>query len=933
MADRASGSSTRMVAGCCAALSLAVLVSIGLLIGHLRARALQDTAEDLQALAVVTADQINRDLDAVDQLVITLGDRMIAAGVNTPDAYRVSLADLLSDDEGNGALRSMPQLSRVTARDAAGRLVGQALEVPLEVGSGEAAEFSATREAQRLANRIGGLRFDPARRGWELPVSRRIEAADGTFLGVVSARVDMAFFERVFATLRRGERGTITLFHANGMLMARHPPAPGMIGSTPGGLAQLIAADEQSVVRDVVSPIDGAHRMVSAERLNRYPLVVLVAMSMDEALEIWRGQALMLAAMAALLVGVIAAVGLMLGRQLRGQQALAQAQAALGLAEERASSQRCIGLQNERFGAALANMSQALLMFDGDDRLVVANGRVNALFALPSTALSPGTALHQLLRAAALGSNLGRRDLAVLAGGVRQLRRLGEAAMQTLEAADGRALAIDFRPMPAAGGGRAGWLATIADITDRRRADAQIAHMAHHDALTGLPNRVLFLDRLEQAVARGRRGEGCAVLCLDLDHFKAVNDTLGHPIGDGLLRAVTDRLLADMRETDTLARLGGDEFALIQSMARRPEDATAMAERLIERLSAPYLIEGHQVVIGASIGIAMVPTDGDDPNALLKHADLAMYLAKTEGRGRYRCFEPEMDARMQARRELETDLREALRLAQFEVFYQPLMDLHTNQVSGFEALIRWNHPVRGLVPPNDFIPLAEEIGLILPMGEWVLRRACHDAAGWPTHARVAVNLSPAQFAKKSLVEDVADALADSGLPPARLELEITETVMLEDTEATLVVLHRLRRLGVSISMDDFGTGYSSLSYLRRFPFDKVKIDRSFIQGLGDVGEAGRDSEAIVGAVTELCRSMGMATVAEGVETVEQLDSLRRGHCSQVQGYLFSRPRPADEVPGILARLNARSGPGAPGDGQPAPQPDAALSMQPAVAGG
>ncbi|MDO9713701.1 bifunctional diguanylate cyclase/phosphodiesterase [Paracraurococcus lichenis] len=438
----------------------------------------------------------------------------------------------------------------------------------------------------------------------------------------------------------------------------------------------------------------------------------------------------------------------------------------------------------------------------------------------------------------------------------------------------------------------------VIDVTERREAEARIAHIAHHDALTGLPNRTLFRERLEEALARARRGTGCALLCLDLDHFKEVNDTLGHPVGDALLKAVTARLLDSVRETDTVARLGGDEFAIVQTDSEQPTAATTLAKRLVEALSAPFELDGQQIVVGTSIGIAMVPGDGEDADTLLKNADMALYRAKAEGRGRWRFFEPEMDARMQLRRALETDLRRALAAGEFELFYQPIVAVASRQVSGLEALIRWRHPERGLVPPDAFIPLAEEIGLIVPIGEWVLAQACREAVSWTGTPKVAVNLSPVQFASRGLVDAVAAALELSGLDPARLELEITETVMLQDTQATLATLHRLKGLGVRIAMDDFGTGYSSLSYLQRFPFDKVKIDRSFTRELGQ----SRQSGAIVGAVTDLCLGLDMTTTAEGVESEAQFAALLHKGCQEAQGYLFSRPCPGHEVPGLLDRL-------------------------------
>jgi diguanylate cyclase (GGDEF)-like protein len=391
-----------------------------------------------------------------------------------------------------------------------------------------------------------------------------------------------------------------------------------------------------------------------------------------------------------------------------------------------------------------------------------------------------------------------------------------------------------------------------------------------------------------------------ALLCLDLDQFKAVNDTLGHPIGDALLQAVAQRLAERTRETDTVARLGGDEFAVVQSPIDKPSEATNFAQRLIDLLDEPFEVAGHQIVIGTSIGIAFAPQDGLDPDQLLKNADLALYRAKVDGRGIYRLFHAEMDAQMQARRLLELDLRQALRVGQLEVFYQPLVDVQTGTVSGLEALLRWRHPERGIIPPSNFIPLAEEIGLIVPIGEFVLQQACATAASWPGTPRIAINLSPAQFKSRNLLSAVAAALRNSCLPADRLELEVTETVMLQDTDTTLATLHQLRALGVHIAMDDFGTGYSSLSYLRRFPFDRIKIDQSFIRELGKT----RDCGAIVRAVATLSNELGIETTAEGVETQDQLDALTLAGCTEVQGYLFSPAVPAIEVPALLRSIGA-----------------------------
>ncbi len=440
-------------------------------------------------------------------------------------------------------------------------------------------------------------------------------------------------------------------------------------------------------------------------------------------------------------------------------------------------------------------------------------------------------------------------------------------------------------------------VATYEDVTERRQAEAKIMHMARHDALTNLPNRVLFKDKMEQALARG---DQLAVMFLDLDRFKGVNDSLGHSIGDALLCAVTERLQRVVSEADTVARLGGDEFAIVQSRAS-PTDASELAAQIIDALVEPFDVRGHQVVIGTSIGIALAPADGTEPDQLLRNADMALYRAKAEGRGTFHFFQPEMDAQMQERRRLELDLRKALVAEQFELHYQPLVEIATGAVSGFEALVRWNHPERGVVGPDAFIPVAEEIGLIVPLGDWVLKQACRDAAKWPEKLTVAVNLSAVQFRSPTLALSVVSALGQSGLAASRLELEITETVLLQENRAVLDALHQFRKLGARICMDDFGTGYSSLSYLRSFPFDKIKIDRSFIRELGKEN----DCVAIIRAVMRLGSSFGMITTAEGVETEQQLEILRLEGCMQAQGYLFSKAKPVSEIAAMLKQIRPR----------------------------
>jgi diguanylate cyclase (GGDEF)-like protein len=432
------------------------------------------------------------------------------------------------------------------------------------------------------------------------------------------------------------------------------------------------------------------------------------------------------------------------------------------------------------------------------------------------------------------------------------------------------------------------------DISDHRQEQLVAAVAARTDALTGLGNRRRFGESFAEllALAPDEAGARGAVLTLDLDRFKTINDTLGHPLGDALLRAVANRLKSALRDDDVAVRLGGDEFGILQVAGNQPEAATALATRLVDLLGRSYIVDGHLLNIGVSIGVALLPGDGATEEMILRSADLALYRAKQSGRGRFRFYEPSMDRQMEERRNLELDLRRALALRQFALVYQPQFNLGTRKVTGFEALLRWHHPRRGLISPAAFIGLAEETGLIVSIGEWIIRTACREAAQWPDSLRVAVNVSSVQFASPNLVPTIVSALAESGLDGSRLEIEITESVLLGDHETALAVLHQVRQLGVSVSMDDFGTGYSSLSYLRSFPFDKIKIDQSFVRD-------DASGLAIVRAIAALGESLGMTTTAEGVETAEQLASISAQGCTEAQGYLISRPMAPDLIAGFL----------------------------------
>jgi diguanylate cyclase (GGDEF)-like protein len=548
-----------------------------------------------------------------------------------------------------------------------------------------------------------------------------------------------------------------------------------------------------------------------------------------------------------------------------------------------------------RFHTAINNMSQGLCFFDGQQRLIVCNDRYADLYKLSPEVVRPGMTLAEIVDHRYKAGTVPDMTSAEYLEWRNSIAHADEASETITVLKDGRTLSIHHEPMP-----DGGWVATHEDISEQRRAQAEIERLARHDALTGLPNRLLFRERLEHAVQCIQAGEIVAVLCIDLDRFKAVNDRLGHVIGDQLLRAATHRLCECVRQGDLVVRLGGDEFAVIQADAAQPGATHALAKRLVSVIAAPFDIDGQQVVVGSSIGVALIPGDGSNPDELLRKADLALYDAKSRGRGTYSFFELRMDELAQGRRAMESDLRRAAADGALELHYQPIVGLRDNKVVAFEALLRWHHPTRGMVMPDSFIPLAEKTGYIDELGGWVFQEAFAEATRWPEHVSVAVNLSPVQLKSGNLVRTVKAALQATGLAATRVELEITESVSLADDSINLAMLHELRALGVRISLDDFGMGYASVDHLRMFCFDKIKIDRSFV---ADVAE-NRAAAAIVRAIATLGTSLDMLVTAEGVETEEQLATVRELGCDEAQGYYLSTPRPASDVDAIL-RLERR----------------------------
>jgi diguanylate cyclase (GGDEF)-like protein len=709
---------------------------------------------------------------------------------------------------------------------------------------------------------------------WLMGVSRR--GVDGTDAHGFIAYIDLTALQAFYDEIKVGRLGSIVLWRSDRVVLARRPFDEGNVGRrvpNAGVFSRLQTAP--SGVYEASSSTDGVRRVIAYRQVPNTPLVLVASLAFDEVLAAWWQDVLVNLALLPAVIAFLLGFGMLISREARQRErAEAQARDKSALLE-----------------LTLDNMDQGLLMIDDDMRIQVCNRRAMELLDLPRELIAERPHFSKVTQHQTRAG-----EFTSLPDGFRQWVENGgfERHNHVYERERSNGTVIEIRTVPF---GSKAAVRTYTDVTARKQAERRIAHMARHDALTELPNRTLFHEQLEQALASCRRhGESVALLCLDLDHFKTVNDTLGHPTGDALLKAVAARIRADLREEHTVARLGGDEFAILLAGGSQPDEASGLARRLVESLNEPFVLGEDRITAGVSIGIALAPVDAVDPDQLFKNADLALYRAKADGRGVFRFFEAGMDAQVQARRSLELDLREALGTGQFELHYQPMCDAHgTNEVVGFEALLRWNHPQRGHVHPGEFIPVAEETRLIVRLGEWALREACREAARWPEGLRLAVNVSAAQFRTANFVQTVVSALSASGLAPKRLELEITESILMQSNDACVRMLHQLRALGVHIAMDDFGTGYSSLSYISSFPFDRIKIDRSFVRDMAEKPDCG----AIVRAIVQLGATLGIATIAEGVETWEQLEAVRAQGCHEVQGYLFGRPRPAAELAALF----------------------------------
>jgi diguanylate cyclase (GGDEF)-like protein/PAS domain S-box-containing protein len=817
--------------------------------------------QSARSFAEVLAEHTARTFEAVDR---TLGQaELIRRNV---EAGRYATAEAVQQD-----LRRLQQTSPVLIAlnwtNAAGDVEAHSSEGgPPRPNIADRLHFTAQRDNPAFGLFVAPPFRSVATGSWITAASRRLNNADGSFAGVLTAALDQSYFTRTYRAIRLDNGGAAVLIHRDGTILAREPPAPGAIGKSFSGgpLLSRYLPESDAGSFSGVSVVDGIDRIVGYKAVPGLPLVVVVSYERGAVLAPFY-QHLGAVAPTAFLLAIVIILGTLLLAKLN----------------------RRLAAKSNLLEVTLENMSQGLCMFDRNQRLVVCNRHYAEMYGLSPEQTAPGTTLRSILEARVAAGHSPADAQEYID------RRLFEVARPEPYYAvnhlrDGRAVAVMHQPK-----GDGGWVAIHQDITAQKRVEAEVAHMARHDSLTDLANRTLFMEKIDEALARLRRGgERFSVFMIDVDRFKAVNDSLGHPVGDALLKAVAQRLGAVIRETDTVARFGGDEFAVLQTLAQdQKEDAIALATRILDAINRPYDLDGHRASISASIGIALAPQDGASADELLKNADLALYQVKSAGRNGFRFFEPKMETDARSRHALENDLRAAIARGEFELHYQTIVGFATRRVCGAEALVRWRHPQLGVIAPDHFIPIAEETGLIVPLGEWIIRRACAEAANWPAHVRLAINLSPLQFGKGDLAEIVACALAESGLAPQRLELEITESVLLAQDESNLATLHRLKRHGVSIVLDDFGTGYSSLTYLHMFPFDKIKIDKSFVHKLSTSAECA----AIVCAVIGLGGSLGIATVAEGVETAEQFALLRVAGCSQAQGYLFSRPVPAPEL--------------------------------------
>jgi diguanylate cyclase (GGDEF)-like protein/PAS domain S-box-containing protein len=863
---------------CGVLLIAAIAIGTAVTIGNFRERALANSERELENTVLLLIRHFDQQLQQLELVQKSMVDSVRSAGIASREDFEHEMSGNDVHLMLKAKIDALPQVGNLNLADSNGKLINSANAWPVPtVTIADRAYFKALKAAPQSTTALSEPVYNRITGAWTTVLARSLTGPKGEFLGVVLGGIEVAQFENFVTSLALGEGAAISILHRDGTLLARYPHVESLVGRNlkASALFQQVLSGAGHGTARLRSALDGQDRLVVIRGLDRFPMVVSAATTISAALTSWREQTRFMIGVASLSTLVIVLVLFLIVRQ---------------MSHDHQWSSRKHWLEQQRLDIAANNMTQGLVMVDASERIVVCNRRYIEMYGLSPDLVKPGCSFIDLMaHRKETGSFTG--DIAEYRSTVMRDMALGKVIQFGARTADGRSIHVVARPIENGGG----WVATHEDITERKRFDERIAHMAHYDALTDLPNRVLFCEKLDSALKTVSRDQQLAVLYIDIDEFKSVNDSLGHPAGDELLKAVADRLRGCLRETDVVARLGGDEFAIIQTTVQQRDDTTDLVARIYQAIREPIECFGHLLTTDASIGIALAPQHGTALDQLLKNADLAMYDAKADGRRTFRFFEPEMDARVKALRTLELDLRQAITNGGFEVHYQPLVNLADNKVTGCEALLRWRHPSRGMISPAEFIPVAEETGLINQLGEWVLATACAEATTWPDDVKVAVNVSPIQFRGQAFALKVAAALAASGLPAHRLELEITEAVLIRDDEAALAMLHQLRALGVRIALDDFGTGYSSLSYLQRFPFDKIKIDRCFIKEVAEPDGAA----CIVQAVVNIAAARHMTTTAEGVETRQQLDMLRKLGCTEMQGYLFSPAKPGAEILQLL----------------------------------
>lgn len=847
-------------------LVIAILVGTATIVGVFRERTLHRAERELKNTVLLLAHHFDQQLEDFVTVQREIVAQIRLAGVSSPSAFRNLTVTPEMHEMLKAKVSGNSDIAGVNIFDANGQLVNSSEHWPVpNISVADRKYFQAFKSGSAKTPVLVELVRGRFAGGWATVISYKVTGPHGEFLGIVARAITPSSFESFFASMAMSEGTAISLYQSDGTLLARFPHVEEMIGTKfQNGPVhrEVLSKADHGTIRET-SPIDGIDRLASARALKSFPISIIATTTVAAALADWREQTKFLTLIASLSVLLISGLLYLVVRKLLHQHQL----------------------EKQRLDTAVNNIPQGLVVYDASAHVTVCNRRYLEMFGLSSDVVKPGCTMQDLINhRKETGSFDG--DVELFCGNIIRDVSSGKMTQQLTEAPGGRAILIINQPLKAGG-----WVATIEDITERKHAEERITHLAHYDPLTDLPNRALFHDRLQHRLAHLAPDEQLAVLYIDIDEFKSVNDTLGHLVGDELLKSVAVSLRGCTRHDDFVARLGGDEFAVVQTAVKDAADVADLATRIFAAIRAPYDCVGHQVSTDASIGIAMAPQDGADLHQILKNADLAMYAAKSAGRRTYRFFEQDMDAQVTSRRLMELDLRHAIPDGRLEVYYQPCLDLQSGRITGCEALLRWRHPQRGMISPAEFIPIAEETGLINEIGEWVLMTACAEATTWPDHIRLAVNVSPVQFKSGTLALKIVAALAASGLPASRLELEITEAVLIRDDEAALAILHQLRDIGVRIALDDFGTGYSSLSYLQRFPFDKIKIDRCFINDI----EEPEGSSCIVQAVVNIAAARAMTTTAEGVETKQQRELLRSLGCSEMQGYLFSPPKPASDI--------------------------------------